>query len=593
MRLTTILSALALATITVPAIAQSNQIPGTDVELGLLTVFQDFAQQGHSGPALAGEASFSMSTTSCNPGSVDVPWLQAMQEDHPMIAFMCVREEADQSRLVQISDRSWLKHAFFALSDNQCNYGCSQNSGGTFLAIGCSDTYAIGNNSDRFYLGPPEEIDPWLGEWTSFGSFFDCPTGVACDGGRSYLGNEPNQINHRVIIQDSDLNVPGATFSYYGYYVIRGEPERQRNNNGNSRNFVPLWNGSSWTTNEGGSNPHMQGTILNRWTGATLSSGLNSAGSILRDGRVYAGSKAIDLGGNQFRYEYAFHNRDNNGGISEIRIPIGNNVTVSNFGFHDVDQDAGNQWTGSVVGNEVVFTTNDNPLPWNCVYNVWFDCDAPSVNRNLTMVQFVQNPGAAASFTIANKGPGDGPAIPNFIDSCNGDGGNQAGCTNCPCGNNAPQGTIGGCENSANLSARLLGSGSPSVSNDTLRFELNGVPAGSFCVLLSGDNIAPTSMGNMCFGMNSGAQSPDRDGLRCAVGAIKRHGGRPADGNGDVGLTNNGWGGISGPSAGLIQQGGFSVGQTRSYQVTHREHSALGCMRGLNTTQAVTVTFLP
>ena len=44
--------------------------------------------------------------------AVDVPWLQAMAEDHPFIAFLLVRES--NGRLVQISDHSYVKHGFFA-----------------------------------------------------------------------------------------------------------------------------------------------------------------------------------------------------------------------------------------------------------------------------------------------------------------------------------------------------------------------------------------------------------------------------------------------------------------------------------------------
>ena len=180
-----------------PALAQSNLIAGLDIELGLLTAPSgDFSAQGHDGPGLTGTSAFSMATTSCNAGTVDVQWRAPMQENHPLIAFMALREDPGQDRLVQISDRSWLKHAFLALSNNQCNYGCPMASNGTYLAIGCSDTYGIGNNSNRYYLGPPEEIDPWLGTWTAFGSFFDCPTGTGCDGMQAPTSaSEPNEIN--------------------------------------------------------------------------------------------------------------------------------------------------------------------------------------------------------------------------------------------------------------------------------------------------------------------------------------------------------------------------------------------------------------
>lgn len=188
-----------------------------------------------------------------------------------------------------------------------------------------------------------------------------------------------------------------------------------------------------------------------------------------------------------------------------------------------------------------------------------------------------------------------------FADLCNGDGGNQLGCTDCPCMNNAPAGTIGGCLNSSGNSTRVIAAGDPSVSlpsgsTSDLRLSLSGAPAGAFCVMLSGNAIAPQSAANPCFGLDSGVQASDRDGLRCAVQSPQRHGGRAANASGlidDSAGPSRVWGGEASPSVGLASQGGFAAGQTRFFQVTHREAMNLVCQRGLNTSQAVQVTFVP
>jgi hypothetical protein len=182
---------------------------------------------------------------------------------------------------------------------------------------------------------------------------------------------------------------------------------------------------------------------------------------------------------------------------------------------------------------------------------------------------------------------------------CNGDGGDQMGCTDCPCANNAAPGTIGGCVNSSGNSTRLDATGDTSVSlpsGDTtdLRFTASGAPGLAFGVLLSDSAVGPLNMANPCFGMMSGTQAGDRDGLRCiAGGSGQRHGGRSADGNGDTGLTNNGWGGEFAPPAGIAAAAGFAAGQTRFFQLNHREDAMLICMRGLNSSQAVEITFTP
>ena len=175
----------------------------------------------------------------------------------------------------------------------------------------------------------------------------------------------------------------------------------------------------------------------------------------------------------------------------------------------------------------------------------------------------------------------------NIVPYCFGDGGDQMGCTNCPCGNNAAPGTEGGCLNSASRSAELVGSGNPEVGGDTLRFEVLGAASSTFGVLVSADNQLP-NMGACPVG--SGLQA--FDGLRCVGGGLLRHGTRATDANGDIGATNNAWGPPNGPAGGLIANGGFMTGQTRHFQCFYREDVTLGCLTGQNTTNAVSVTFL-
>ncbi len=188
---------------------------------------------------------------------------------------------------------------------------------------------------------------------------------------------------------------------------------------------------------------------------------------------------------------------------------------------------------------------------------------------------------------------------PEYPGLCNGDGGNQLGCADCPCMNNAPPGTSGGCLNSVGASAQLIATGDASVSlppsgSTDLRFSLSGAPPTGFCVLNSGDALAPANLASPCFGTGSGAQASAFDGLSCAITNARLHGGRSSDTNGEVGVTNDPWGGEGSPSAGIAGAGtGFAAGQTRYFQVLLRDDPLLSCMRGLNTSQAVEVSFTP
>ncbi len=181
---------------------------------------------------------------------------------------------------------------------------------------------------------------------------------------------------------------------------------------------------------------------------------------------------------------------------------------------------------------------------------------------------------------------------------CNGDGGDQLGCTNCPCGNNSPAGTLGGCLNSAGSSAKLIAYGDASISlpagsASDLGFSLTGAPPSVFAVLTSGDAVAPLGAANPCFGMQSGVQALAFDGLRCAALNTRRHGGRATTSDGTVSVLSGAWGGAGNPQVGIAALVGFNSGQTRFFQAIHRDDALLSCMRGLNTSQSVRVIFEP
>ena len=179
-----------------------------------------------------------------------------------------------------------------------------------------------------------------------------------------------------------------------------------------------------------------------------------------------------------------------------------------------------------------------------------------------------------------------GPIIPDFEYLCFGDGGNF-GCTPCPCGNNAPSGSAGGCVNSTGIWAILVATGIQSVSEDTLSFNVFGANPSTFAALVSADNQLPT-LGACPPG--TGVQSAALDGLRCIGGALFRHGTRATNG---AGTNSAPWGPPGGPSGGLIAQGGFVPGQTRQFQVFYREFADMVCMTGQNTSNSVGVTFVP
>ena len=156
----------------------------------------------------------------------------------------------------------------------------------------------------------------------------------------------------------------------------------------------------------------------------------------------------------------------------------------------------------------------------------------------------------------------------------------------CPCGNDAPNGTVGGCLNSTGASCRLIPSGNSSLTTGSLRFDLTGGVSNAFAVLISADNALP-NMGPCPVG--SGLASAFTDGLRCTGGSLLRHGSRALLGDGS---NANPWGPPTGNPQGIGFQFGFESGQTRRFQAFYREDPMLSCGTGQNTSDGVEVTFV-
>ncbi len=401
---------LSLALTASSIVGQSNTVAGLD---GRLTVINNMTYYGRRGPSHPnGEIGMAMLNTMCNPGSVTIPWQQAMQPNHPKFGFMVVRVSND--RIEQINEWSFCKHAFLSINVNGACGSCQNPGTGQLMGLNCADTYAPSNNASRTWLGPPEEIDPWLGTWNPVGSYFDIgdPSQAGypapADGVRSLSQSVFDSVDNRVTVTEIDLTTPGASY-YYGLQLIhRGESLANRGDNLAHRGMDPTWDGSSWqfpTNSEG----QTYGSVLARWSGASIKFGLNGND----DGRYFVAVKTYAIGGGNFHYEYAIHNVDNSRAGATLRLPIAATATASNFTFRDLDGNAANDWTAARVGNEIVFTaTANNALEWNTIYNFGFDAD---FSPGVAMCHLdAARPGAGAAFVaVETKVPG-GATFPVF-----------------------------------------------------------------------------------------------------------------------------------------------------------------------------------
>jgi len=371
-----------------------------DVALGVLESLTYVARQG-SWPN--GRIAASMATTACNVGETDVPWFAPMEEDHPVIAMALYRLHEGRFEQIGISD---VKHGFYAQSNDLCA-PCENPSDGTFLGVGCSDTYGVNNNADRGFLAPRSEVNPYTGVWECEGSHF---AGGQPDCIRRHEGEGHGPLDHRLTTADADLAIPGATYYYEAYYVVRRDDARA--NNLGSRRFTASWDGSVWTFSTPSSgNPLVLGPALGRWGQMRTTA---SAGP--EDGDVLLAVQTSDLGGGVYRYEYALFNIDSDLQVRSFRIPVPPGAAVENIGFHDPGGDPADDWTATVADGAVTWETGPygdpdaRPLSYGLLFNFRFD--AAAVPAPASAVAGLWRPHDPDHVVVATLGPAVPSAAP-------------------------------------------------------------------------------------------------------------------------------------------------------------------------------------
>jgi hypothetical protein len=371
-----------------------NFVGHLDVALGNVA---NIAEIAHDGTYPGGTAALSLATTACNVGDTDVPWHAPMAEDHPTIAMALYRSL--NGRLEQVGV-SWMKHGFYALSNNDCSV-CQDHSDGTYLGIACSDTYGISNNSDRTYLGPRKEVNAYKGTWTCTGSHF---SGGLPDCIRRHGSTGHGPLDHRLVALDADLALPGATYYYEGYYVVADDIDRS--NNIGSKICTMTWNGSVWNfSTPTVDNPLVVGPTINRF-GELRSQVPVGAG----DGDVILAVQTTDLGAGRYHYEYALFNFNSDRQIRSLTIPIGADSSITNIGFHDSDPDPTNDWQVTIENGTIRWETDTyqnnpdaNALGFGLMYNFRFDSSQPPTSEPALLGVF--KPGGPTDVSAGTLGP--------------------------------------------------------------------------------------------------------------------------------------------------------------------------------------------
>lgn len=389
-------------------VAAARAADGPDVIVGDLSGVTRWGRD-----ATLGITAYSVGTISCNIGTQDLLWVSGTNQ-HPVIAQNMFRLR--NGRFEQVG-MSWLKHGFTALTQNLC--GTCNGHGGAVLGVGCSDPYSASLNGDQTRLGPRSEVNASTG-------VFPYP-----------FGGPPasTTIDKRLQVHDADIKPSlnsGALWFVDGHYVTADDAAAGNGLNNASYRRVTV---SESPTNQfnvalADSTQRTRPAIM-AWKDHGLGAGVPDPDVLLtsvdvpNDGRFWVASKAIDLGGGTWHYEYAVQNLNSDRGAGSFRVPIPVGASVTNVGFHDVDYHSGEpysltDWAPSVGATTMTWATdayatnvNANALRWGTLYNFRFDCNSTPRSSQATIGLF--KPGGAATAAVLVNAPGDSDCNNNGI----------------------------------------------------------------------------------------------------------------------------------------------------------------------------------
>lgn len=414
----------------------ANPTSGPDVIVGDLNGISNYGPVGSI-------KAFSIGTTSCNLGNVNLQWIQSTNR-HPVIPQnlykffpATVGGTNGNTRMWQIG-QSFLKHGFFALSETLC---CACNgTDGTALGTGCSDPYTAARNGTQSNIGPRWEVNTTTG-WYNYP--WSAPAAAAT-------------IGRRLQVDTADLSSQPTGTKFFGecQYVCADESTfgaLMNDNNNASHRQVTIGSSSPFTGTLTSTTQRQRPAIL-AWQDNDNTVGvsiIDHAPGGVHDGRYYLAYDTTALGGGQWEYQYALYNLNGGRGIGSFRVPLPDGAVLSSVSFHDVLRHSGDgvndvqrdgtDWTptidstpgnGSITWATSLCTANDNAnqLNWGLMFNFSFVCNLPPHKVDVFMNTFRgngpyknQNPGAAND--CGTGGPVTISAAANIPGAdCNGNG---------------------------------------------------------------------------------------------------------------------------------------------------------------------------
>jgi hypothetical protein len=391
-------------------------VPGPDVIVGDLNGLAQFGSAGT-------QVGLAVGTDSCNAGIENLNWFALPNNDHPVIPQNLYRMSGgtnNNERFEQIGQSS-VKHAFTALTQNICGFGCN-GVGGSQLGSGCSDPYSAGLNA-----GPNLGSRAWINPFTGF-----FPRGDSGTPPNNHSGHTHNGVSHRILVEVNDLNTtlnPGATYFAEAQYVTKHEydwcqthPGQCNMYNNASYRRYNVSGTTNFTFSAAASTVRTQPAIM-AWTGATVTQIQPDPGN---DGIAFVAYKVTNIGENLWHYEYAIYNQNLDRGIQSFQVPNGCGIGFFNIGFHAPPQHPGwaddgtlgntgfssAPWSPNITSGALTWSTetfaqnqNANAIRWGTMYNFRFDSYRPPQNE-FAVINFFKT-GVPIAAPIQGPAPDD------------------------------------------------------------------------------------------------------------------------------------------------------------------------------------------
>ena len=376
--------------------------PGGDdgvVAYSLATLLKDNVNSGSIEPTIPGDplgtstALYSATIAwymMFNPDQ-DPPNSQQPPYDNDQQAYILwnlYRFNADGS-LEQVG-RSGLKHAYHANTGGACLDNCNSSHA---LGRGCEDEYSTGDNDNPANMGPRSEVVPATGIWGRCGSIWDTqctgnrqppnppgdPYGNGNDGWTQVMKTRETQL-------DPAVN-PGATYLLEAWYVARDDINIY--NSMATEQITPTWvEGSPGVWLPANPTGYRLGPAIDRWVDPTNppANSENTELAPAEGGHVKVAVKATDLGGGNWRYDYAVVNLDfsravvvppdngydprvvSNQGFDSFSIPLTAGSSVIATSFRDNANTGDQPWTVTVGSDNVTWNSAGTTLDWGSMY---------------------------------------------------------------------------------------------------------------------------------------------------------------------------------------------------------------------------------